>query len=388
MFKESTDITINLTITARCYARCKGCINSSMTFCSGDFRDLSDLESDPARDVRLIIKIAQRYPDKGVTVCFYGGEPFLHPEKMDQVRRLLEKSAIGSRVRYMVYTTGEFIGASVSKYPDLIQDMWLYSISVDGSKRQHESVRPGTSLEKTLSNLETLRRVYRGPVLAWSTLREEQSLLDCFQQFMSMRERGLADHFFWHWADAKQPFEHFEKYSRDYRADLEEIMTQYVSSISRGDILPISHINELLLYRIEGRQRGHTACAVELAQNYDILGGQVHACADLPHSLGASSADGSVDINPQKLKSLTAYKGKLGCSRCIAHWYCGGRCPVQAIVGSPERTGQICQLVRLHVNTVEGYIPQIRKNLEKYNITAQDLYDRSAFIAKYTDVVP
>jgi radical SAM protein with 4Fe4S-binding SPASM domain len=388
LFKENDDLIINLTVTPRCYAQCKGCINRYLTFSGDNNLTLPDLESDPERDALLIEKIAEKHQRKDVTVCFYGGEPFLKADIMDHIRMLLEKSGISHRVRYMVYTTGEFIGESVDKYPGLIRNMWLYSISIDGSAKQHESVRPGTSLAATMSSLEKLRSVYHGNILAWSTLREEQSLLDCFRQFISMHRCGLTGHFFWHWADSKQPLENFTQYSNRYEQELDDIMKQYVSWISDGEILPISHINELVLYYLEGKQRGHTACAVELAQNYDILGGRVHACADLPSFLGAFGNSGSVDIPPDKLESLVKYKEKLGCLRCGAHWYCGGRCPVQAIVGSPERTNQVCKLMRLHVNTVKRYLPYVREMLIKHHISSQQIYDSSAFVARYTDVVP
>jgi uncharacterized protein len=387
LFIENQDIIINLTVTARCHARCKGCINGYLTF-HQDYGKPINLECDPDRDTILIRKIAAQHPGKTVTVCFYGGEPFLSPEKMDRVRLLLADSEIGSRVRYMVYTAGEFIADAMERYPKLVRDMWLYSVSVDGSAKQHELVRPGTSLSKTINNLEELRRVYSGNILAWSTLREEQSLLDCFRQFISMSRQGLADHFFWHWADTAQPFEDFSTYSKRYEEELEQIMKQYVSWISDGEIMPVSHISELILYYLEGKQRGHTACGVELALNYDILGGAVHACADLPVSFGAYDDSGGADIPPAKLQSLVHYKEKLGCRNCGAHWYCGGRCPVQAIAGSPERTGQICKLMRMHVNTIKRHLPYIRKMLDKHHINPQYLYDRSAFIARYTDVVP
>ena len=370
MFKENDDIIINLTVTARCHARCKGCINGYLTF-REHLGKPADLECDPERDADLIRKIAAKYPESAVTVCFYGGEPFLSPGKMDRIRELLAASEMGGRVRYMVYTAGELIIDTMENYPELVSDMWLYSISIDGSARQHELVRPGTKLSKTIDNLQSLRRVYRGNILAWSTLREEQSLLDCFRQFISMNRHGLADHFFWHWADTAEPFEDFKTYSKRYEEELEQVMKQYVSWISDGEIMPIAHISELVLYYLEGRQRGHTACAVELARNYDILGGSVHACADLPASFGAFNNSGGVEIPQAKLQSLVDYKLRLGCSRCGAHWYCGGRCPVQAIAGSPERTAQICNLMRMHVNTIKRHLPYIREMMDKHHITPQ-----------------
>lgn len=386
MFKENDDIVTNLTVTPRCNARCRDCINSSLTF-AGEAAT-SGLECDPERDAALVLKIATKYPGREITLCFYGGEPFLAADKMQRVRDLLDASEAGPRMRYAVYTGGEHITGALEKYPGLVRGMWLYSVSIDGSASQHENVRPGTVLSKIITNLEELRRVYSGNILMWSVLREEQSLLDCFREFISLHRHGLADHFFWHWADTRQPYRDFKSYSKKYEEELDEVMKHYVSWISDGQVLPIGHISELVLMIKEGKKRGHTACGVELAQNYDIMGGAVHACADLPSSIGAFCKDGSVDIPTATLQSLVGYKKDLRCVSCGAHWYCGGRCPVQALAGSHERTLQICSLMRLHVSTVKRHAATIVKSLKKHGISSQQFYDCSAFITRYTDVVP
>lgn len=387
LYTEKNDIIINLTITQRCYAGCKGCINSSLTYAGARDR-VEEPACDPEHDAALVDKIASTYPSRNLTLCFYGGEPFIDPGRMDRIRLLLNGSPAAGRIKYMVYSSGDLIADALEQYPELVKNFWLYSISVDGSARQHEQVRPGTSLEKIINGLIKLRAVYKGHILVWSTLREEQSLLDCFRQYVSMHRHGLADHFFWHWADTTQPYNDFKSYSQQYEDELELVMKHYASWLSDGEILPISHISELVLYFLEGKKRGHTACGVELAQNYDIKEGRVHACADLPPSLGAHSTDGAIDIPEAILQSLVAYRETLGCRSCSMYFYCGGRCPVQAMAGSPERTRQICKLMHIHINTVKRHIRHINKMLLKNHISRQQLYDASAFITRYTDVIP
>lgn len=390
MYKEKDDIIVNLTVTQKCYAGCRDCINSSLTF-PGQGHGTNaavDMECDPERDVAVIQAIADKYPDRDITLCFYGGEPFLEPGRMEHVRTLLEKSQAAGRIRYMAYSNGELIAQAADTFPDLIRSIYLFSISIDGSHRQHEMVRPGTSLEKVIDNLIRLRHASEGSILMWSTLREEQSLMDCFSEFISLHRHGLADHFFWHWADTGQPYSDFKAYAKKYEEELDQVLEHYVSWLSDGEILPVAHINELVLYLLEGKKRGHTACGVELAQNYDIQGGRVSACADLPPSWGAYSEGSSIDIPATVLQSLVTYREELGCRNCSMYFYCGGRCPVQALAGSPERTRQICKLMHIQVNTVKRYIGYISKMLKKHNISRQQLYDSSACMARYTDVVP
>lgn len=391
-FREDNSLIINLAVTGRCYARCKGCINAAVTLDCDDPRNLivSSQDTVPQRDTATILNLVSEHPGKTATICFYGGEPFLATKKMEETRKILNGSPEGKRFRYMVYTNGEHLIPAMESFPGLMKEIWLYSFSVDGGAEQHQRVRPGTSLPKIHQNLSQLRRFCRGTVLLWSTLREEQSLLDCFEEFTELFREGLADHFFWHWVETEEPFADLAAYLERYRAELAKVMDAYVREMKKNRILPVSHISELVLYLISGRKRGSSACGVELAENYDIISGRVCACADLPSNLGNVSPDrkGKLRAGEEELASLVQYKDWLGCYECGVHAYCGGRCPVQALTGSWKRTLQYCQLMRLHVETVKTRIPEIKKTLKHYGITLQDIYDRSAFITRYTDVTP
>ena len=391
-YEVDESIMIHLTVTGRCYANCKGCINSSITAASAEPRNtlLAFQETEPKRDAAIISGLASRYGQQTITVCFYGGEPFLAADKMERVWRILKELEEQNEFRFMVYTNGEFLIEALELYPEFMKCIWLYSISIDGDEEQHNRVRQGTHLSKIKINLERLSESYKGHILHWSTLREEQSLFNCFEEFLRLYEAGLVNHFFWHWTEERNPFENFSSYIRNYGQELERIMEIYVQEISKGKLLPIAHINELVLYLLTGRARGHTACGVELAKNYDIVSGKVYSCADLPSSLSIGELDeeGRLNLRECDLNSLVSYKERLGCCKCGVHAYCGGRCPVQVVAGSRERTYQYCQLMRLHVRIVQKRIPEILRGLEENRITLQEVYDRSAFLAKYTDVVP
>jgi radical SAM protein with 4Fe4S-binding SPASM domain len=160
--------------------------------------------------------------------------------------------------------------------------------------------------------------------------------------------------------------------------------------LEEGFLLPLTHINELILFLLTGKERGHTACGVEIAENYDIVSGEVYPCADLPPdaAIGHLDSQGRLKLEEYDLDSLVSYKTEWGCTACGVYPYCGGRCPVQALVGSRKRSHQICQLMRLHVGIVQERLGEIHEALTKNSISLQDVYDRSAFLAKYTDVVP
>ncbi len=390
-FEERRPYYVHLSVTGRCNAKCVGCINSNITFRDSDNKWLSkDNDTNPQRDAKAILKLTEGLDEKEIVVSFYGGEPLLLPEKILEVMSILSASENSSEFKYMVYTNGQLLGNVIDRYPDLIPNVWLWSISIDGSREQHNMIRPGTDLGMIHVNLRKLKQNRIGPVLMWSTIREEQSLLDCFTEFLSLYGSDCVDLFFWHWVETESPYRSLEDCAGRYERDLRHIMDMYVVWLAEGRILPVIHLNELILYLLTGKERGTSACAVEMARNFDIMGGQVHPCADLPpeYAVGTIDDKGIPHVSIPDLRSLIDYKDGLGCYECGVHPYCGGRCPVQALTGTRERLKQYCQLMRLHVGIVQEYIPEIMRNLEKNNIPLQEIYDCTAYYAQFTDVTP
>ena len=391
-YHEDGRLLIHLTVTGRCYARCEGCINSSITQECSDRRDIVSMfeDTDPARDTELIKRLVDRHPGRIITICFYGGEPFLATDKMVRVWQLLKESENPDRFQFFVYTSGEMIEKTFKTYPEFMKDIWTYSVSIDGDEAQNDRIRVGTSLKNIVHNLRCLSSFFKGNVLFWSTLRENQSLLNCFEEFMRLYDQKLVNHFFWHWAEDRKPIQDFGSFAQNYENELEKIMGVFVKKLYEGTLLPLTHISELILYLLTNKERGHTACGVEIAENYDIVSGKVYPCADLPPeaAIGHLDSQGQLKLEEYDLNSLVIYKDELGCVECGVYPYCGGRCPVQALIGSRKRSHQICQLMRLHVGIVQERLEDIQDALKKNNISLQNVYDRSAFLAKYTDVVP
>jgi len=392
-YTETFPLYIHLSVTGRCQARCQGCINTAFSTSASDSNYRSNApfkDTDAERDARCIVNLIKENANDTATICLYGGEPLLAADKMQTLIKNIDKAGLPKNVRYMLYTNGELLEKTTLSHPEMMRSIWLYSVSIDGTRLQHERIRRGTNLARIHSGLAALKKIRQGQVLMWSTLREDQSLDDCFKEFTYLHDRGLVDQFFWHWVESGEPFVALSHYAAGYEKDLRHIMNSYVEKLKEGTLLPITHINELILYLLAGKKRKSTACGVELAHNFDILDGKIHSCADLPvqYAIGTISADGTPNIREHDLSWLTNYKNDLGCKKCGVHAYCGGRCPVQAVTGSVERLRQYCQLMRLHVSTVNDYMDEIIPALEYHAITPQYIYDNSAFYVQFTDGTP
>ncbi len=397
-YDEAQDIMIHYTVTADCPFKCRGCINALTSGQAGLDREARashiDVQEDVERDIRAMAQLIRESGKAQAVIVFYGGEPMLRLDKMNRVYEHLSKMIDGRvGVRYMVVTSGHYLEKSIQRYPDLTTHMWLTAISIDGTEVQHNAMRRGTSLETIKRQVASLDQVRGGGVLIWSTIRPDMSLLDCFESFMSFRERGQAEHFFWHLDEAEGSIADLPDYVGRYAAHLDDIMKVYLDHLKKGDLLSIIHVNELILYLLAQKRRGSTACAVEKMANFDIIGdGKVHACADLPETMciGEIGESGEIMFEPDaraRFSRLVAYKKDLGCEVCGVEAYCGGRCPVQIHTGGIERARQYCFMMREHVRTVKGYIGQIADLMLEHGLRLADIY-RSARYAKYTDVTP
>ena len=397
-YEETDEVMIHYTVTQECPFHCRGCINA-LTAGKGnsgraDFFPEGNKSQDLERDVLGIGRLIKKSGKKTAVIVYYGGEPMLRLEPMNYLYRTLP-GLLGDSLslKHMVITSGQFLEKAIKKSADLVSSMWLTALSIDGNEAQHDAMRRGTSLKKIRRQVEALNRVRQGEVLIWATLRPEMSLWDCFDSFMYFRKRAEAEHFFWHCDEGDGMIPDLSGYLDRYRRDLEKIMGAYLDHMSRGDLLSIIHVNDLLLYLFTKKRRGTTACAVERMENFDIIGdGKVHACADLPEamSIGRIMESGEIVFEADakaRLQKIVSYKTELGCRGCGVEPYCGGRCPVQANTGGIGRARQYCFMMREYVKTVQQHAGPIADLMVEKGITPGDLC-RSAHLTKFADVTP
>jgi len=398
VYEEADEVMIHYTVTQECPFNCRGCINA-LTAGRGnadrlDFFPETSKSQDLERDILGMAQLIETSGKSTAVIVYYGGEPMLRLDRMSQIYQNLP-GILGDSIslKHMVITSGHFLEKAIRKHPDLISSMWLTALSIDGNQEQHDATRRGTSLKKIRHQVESFNHVRQGEVLIWATIRPGMALWDCFDSFMYFRKRREAEHFFWHCDEGDGMIPDLAGYLERYRRDLERIMGIYVEHMSRGDLLSVIHVNDLLLYLFTRKRRGTTACAVEKMENFDIIGdGKVHACADLPEtmSIGRISESGQITFETdakERLGKIVSYKDELGCGGCGVEPYCGGRCPVQANTGGIGRARQYCFMMREYVKTVKEYAGRIADLMVAEGITPGDLY-RSAHITKFADVTP
>jgi len=139
IYSEYSPYFIRISVTNRCNANCKCCVNSEIT--DKDFRVNTFQEINSERDAAAINKIISGI-NGDIIICFYGGEPLLKPEKIQQIIKLIREKSADKNVKYMLYTNGLLPGSFIAEFKDVIGQLWLVSVSIDGTKKQHEKSVP------------------------------------------------------------------------------------------------------------------------------------------------------------------------------------------------------------------------------------------------------
>jgi radical SAM protein with 4Fe4S-binding SPASM domain len=389
--KESFPTIYHISVTGKCNASCEGCLNGLIY---GERRAFaSSWEEDPEKTFQAINWLLDQTNGNPVFIAFYGGEPLLVFEKVQDIFYRIKSYYPQKNLKFFLYTNGNLLRKAVEKDPEFFSQLELLIISIDGTKVQHERVRKGTSLDQIEASLEFLKSHCPTKVLMWSTLREEMSFRDCLEEFFNLYQRGLVDFFFWHLIEKDCPIRDFSSFREGYLKDLTYLFERFVAELFKGKILPVLPLAELFFFLLKGIRRGQTGCGVEKMRSFDVLAGKILPCVDMGEELILADFRKdeikNLDLSKlqDKLLSLVSYKDWLGCNTCEAEFFCGGRCPV-LIKTSPERAMQYCVLIKDLVSLAQTFLPEVKKALKAHNLSEENLYYPYGYLNLLTDVIP
>ncbi|QER42867.1 4Fe-4S cluster-binding domain-containing protein [Thermodesulfobacterium sp. TA1] len=389
--KDSFPIIYHITVTGKCNASCEGCLNGLIYGERNSFA--SSWEEAPEKTFQAVDWLLHKTNGNPVFIAFYGGEPLLVFEKVREIFYKLRALHPYKHLKFVLYTNGTLLKRVVKDDPEFFKRLDLLMVSIDGTKDQHERVRKGTSLLQIENNLEFFKSQSDTKVLMWSTLREEMSFQDCLEEFLKLYQRGVVDFFFWHLIERDYPIKDFISFRENYLKDLTYLLDRFVVDLSKGTVLPVLPLAELMFFLLKGIKRGQTGCGVEKLRSFDVLSGKVIPCVDMGENLVLAdfrkNEVETLDFSKiqKELLSLVSYKEWLGCNLCEAEFFCGGRCPV-LIKTSPERAKQYCILIKDLVDLAKSFLPEVKRALKASQLSEESLYYPYGYLNLLTDVIP
>ena len=282
---------IHFQITRNCNLRCSFCGQWGK---KGFFRDASGTEMTFADWEKVISELENK---KGIndplpTVTVWGGEPLVSPD-FDPLMRLLK----GKGFKTEIITNGVLIDKHAEVIKTKVDKLY---VSIDGTKKIHDSVRGKGVFDKVITNLIKLGHpcltvmsvITEGLV---ENLPEFLNILNSLdlkelflQDMIGLRKEQIASYKEWMKADFGITASDIDSWANDGKIDFNKELNEKLSGIAENEygfkITHKKHINE-------------GVCSSPFSHPHIAWNGNVHYCTDFyDFSAGNVKKDDLYDI--------------------------------------------------------------------------------------------
>lgn len=350
--------------------------NLCCTYCRAKaFSDLIESEAERAQvidedvPVDLDIDLFTLYhflaQDPGATLTFYGGEPLL---KADLIQQIVQEAPVS---RFMIQTNGLLLDRLP---PEIINRFTTILISLDGDRKLTDANRGAGVYDAVMENARRIRtNGYTGELIARMTVTEDTDIKGAVQYLTANLDYSFSSI---HWqidANFAGDFHlrRFEEWSRNqYNPGIRALVRSWVDTMeSEGRVLrwyPFLDPMEDLLLDTTSRLRCGSGYA-----NYSIMtDGNIGPC---PIMIGMSQyyVGHIASAHPLKLAEVPI-RGE--CRECHIRDFCGGRCLYSNITQpwGPAERRLVCATVENLHDALHEALPRVRELLDRGIISPAD----------------
>ncbi len=340
----------HLLLTQRCNLACSYC---------GGTREAEHMEVEYPLEA-LCSFIAK---DPEPVIAFYGGEPTLRVELIEEVMDSIPAT-------YILHTNGKLLHRIK---PGYLRRFHTILISIDGRREVTDAYRGRGVYDRIIRNARLVKRHFHGDLIARmvASLRS-----DIYRDALHLAKLGVFDHVHW-----QLDFELFwdggseaaREWLRSYNAGISRLVSKWVEEMRSGRVLgfvPFVGVTKTLLTREPTKLR----CGAGVDFFAISPSGEITLCPVTPEY--EFMRVGSIfDTSPEELRNC-ASPGE-PCASCDLLWVCGGRCLFINL--AKEWVGEqgyalICSTVRHLVNELSAALPEI-KRLIKEGVISQEVFD-------------
>ena len=354
-----------ITLTTECNLQCSYCYGKSCEDFGSDFNDLTIDYSLPAYvtyDTESLLAFLRA--DLNPTLIFYGGEPLVKLDKLEEIMDALPNG------RFVLQTNGILLDQLDSTYMKRIESIF---VSLDGDEALTDHYRGNGTFHKVMSNLKTIREDgYSGEIVARMTVGEateiDTQVLELVRNPLISAVHWQLDALFWQNDYPKRQFARWvqENYNPRVRSLIERWVEHMQAEGEVWTLYPFNGICRSLLTDQPSNLRCGAGWFVFNVQT----DGHITPCPVMAgmkdYYVGNIMRD-----TPRTLKKVSVSEP---CTNCDILTVCGGRCLYANVTKRWGVTGfvEVCQTVRHLVNGLTEAMPEIRKLLENQRICLKD----------------
>ncbi len=332
-------------LTARCNLRCK--------YCGGSI-DPSIMPPEVTYSVRELKNFVER--DKNAIVAFYGGEPLLRIDLMEEVMDEVE-------ARFVLQTNGLFLKKVPKSY---LRRISAILVSIDGVKEVNDYYK-GEVYDKVIENVRWLQSFYPGDLIARMVASEKTDIVRDVKHLLSLK----FDHVHWQMNAVWSPDElwsDFEGWLKNYNKGISELVSWWANRVEEGvveGIVPFLGVLKALVFEPNTAPpcgAGKTAFAI-------TTDGRITACpvcADFEWNVVGSIREG--------IRRCVEIKNP--CTQCEYVKVCGGRCLFfnREWLWGKRGFELVCNSCKHLIREVERVKPRILKAVESGIVELRELY--------------
>ncbi|OYT36244.1 hypothetical protein B6U91_01630 [Candidatus Pacearchaeota archaeon ex4484_71] len=360
----------HIVLTERCNLKCKYCYEKSMKEFENGLEKKWTYDDKAPFDSAVKGENLKNFLVDGDTLIFYGGEPLIMIDKIEEIIKSLD----GKNIRYYIQTNGILL----NKLPDeILKKISKILVSIDGDKEIDGFNKGKIHYDMAVRNIKILReRGFRGEIVARMVMAPPY----CFDvkkqvlHLVKLIKEGLFDSIHWQ-IDAgfyknDFDFDSFSDYVKKYNTSVQELVTWWLSELQEGRVWKIYPFFGILARIKKWDTETRLPCGAGYANFTINTYGKISACP-IMNSV-ENFYCGSVEEGPNKLREIKIVDEK--CRSCSYFDICGGRCLYwrSAKLWPPEGDELICKTIKNIIDSIREITPKIDLLLKNQTLKEED----------------
>lgn len=334
-------VELQLFTTLRCNLKCTYCSESSVVNSQGKVSySMEALDN----FIRTHLNEHEKY------VTFYGGEPTLNVDFIDQVMQRYP------HFRYQLQTNGTLL----HRLPDhILARLSNVLVSVDGGEKITDGFRGKGVYKRVINRIEGVRGKLGGSLTARVTWGSEETSFEELDELL-----GSFDYVYWQFVQSDTAYS--EQAMERKRAVLKQLVARFFANADAVyRFVPIMGIvrNKVLPSRAIELYNGHSQCRASTHILNVLPDGSIFPCPDMTDE--PAMQHGSVVDNWLKRSPLQPHPD-MPCTGCEAYAFCRGNCMknlhVAYVKGDDAYRSKVvepvCELVKFLGEEIDRYDPK------------------------------
>lgn len=341
-------------LTHNCNMRCSYC-------CAKRILSSDHLALTPQMMDKIIEYISRNNRDQNNSIVFFGGEPLLEWQVMDDFM----KKTSELNLSYSVYTNGLLLD---SVPIGILRSLDTIFVSIDGDKDSHEKHRGRGTYQKIITNLKTIKPKLNGFIMGRITVEEETNIYKSVTNILN-----FVDAIYWQIVN-KAKFNNANAFLKQYKENVRRLFEFWLTNFKRGklfNIIPFQAIISSLVFDYKKHWHSFRCDAGTAFQAID-LDGNIYWCDEyIGHIKGIIG-----NINGNKPSVLYESHEEIfeDCRECKISAICLGRCKKCLKEYSTEQIRNYCNLTKFLIETILEYRSEIEKVINRDNYNLKSFY--------------